>query len=278
MIGTITLVFVLISVTNAAGGPAASQDGHSHGNGDNPVRCLCHGQQSTIPANESWESQTIAALTNNNLEMRISEFIEQRIRVLDFPALTDDELSSMKFTIGDRHAFRRIFGKQLDIQANAQQMIANIAGMGDIPGMGNIGDVAQLIERLSGGDIVGLMNPQNMVMHKFSDMDGIFGGVLGDAMSMVKSKIESPGEYSLRKAILSKLFRLGKLKLPMLKETEFEKHLTGDVINEWEQDPVVQKILEQIDFLGRTELDKVIPRGPPKVQDNPNGCCGGNGK
>ncbi len=62
----------------------------------------------------------------------------------------------------------------------------------------------------------------------------------------------------------------------MLKETEFENLINEDLINEWETDPVVQNILQQIDFLDTTGgkvQQKTIPN-PPKVEDRSGGCCG----
>ena len=56
-----------------------------------------------------WRLNTTKALTDNGLDTYVSTFIQQRIRIQDFPSLTDDELQTMNFTIGDLHLFRRLF-------------------------------------------------------------------------------------------------------------------------------------------------------------------------
>ena len=89
----------------------------------------------------------------------------------------------------------------------------------------------------------GPLNSQQMVANKFSDLDGLFGGVLGHAMKFAKSKFSSPGELTLRKAIMVHLFQLGRLKLPTVQETEFQNVLTTDTISEWTKDSKVQAVM-----------------------------------
>lgn len=87
------------------------------------------------------------------------------------------------------------------------------------------------------------LDPQQIVQHKFGDLDGLFGGTLGKTINFAKSRFSSPGELTLRKAIMVHLFELGRLKLPTLQETEFQDVLTQDAIAEWAQDSKVRAVM-----------------------------------
>ena len=107
-------------------------------------------------------------------------------------------------------------------------------------------------------------DPQKLVIHKFAEMDGLYGGLLQKAVNCAKEKIASPGEYTLRKAILVKLFRIGRMKLEMLKETPLERLLTENIINTWAQDSQVQNILRKLDFIDGLD---------GKIDGKVGGCC-----
>ena len=92
-------------------------------------------------------------------------------------------------------------------------------------------------------------DPEKLIIYKFAEMDGLYGGSLLKAVNCVKDRITSPGEYTLRKAILVKLYRMGRMKLEMLKETPLERILTESTINTWAQDSRVQTVIRQINFL-----------------------------
>ena len=106
--------------------------------------------------------------------------------------------------------------------------------------------------------------PMSLITHKFDEMNEIYAGLLKKTLNFVKERYPvSPGEYTLRKAVLVKLFKCGKLKLCMLKETPWEKILTAELLNEWMKEPGVKSIVDAISFIDG--LDGKV--------DGKFGCC-----
>ena len=91
---------------------------------------------------------------------------------------------------------------------------------------------------------------ETIIKHRWDELDALYDGILAKARQMVHGKVVVHDENALRKAIMVKLWIIGKLKLEKMKKHAFESILTEQQLKVWAADDAVQNLVIHLSLSG----------------------------